>query len=309
MSTASTPDRIVATRRIIHASGGTAIACDISGAGPLLLLVHGSGGSGAQFAAVRAELEGAFTVATMDRRGHGASGDGTAYDLAAEADDVAAVLAALGGGDVAAHSYGALVALEAVRRGAAAGRLVLYEPPIVTRPGAYFPPGLIAAMAEAVAAGDGEGAITAFARIVHGAGEAQIAQMRRMPGWAGRCAMAPALLREITEVGRYRLDSGAFAGWRVPTLVLRGAESSADYVDTAAVLLAALPGAVAGRLDGQRHGAIEAAPVLFARAVSDFLSRGEAPPAPAAAAAPASRNPRRRGPRSANGSSSRQRTR
>jgi pimeloyl-ACP methyl ester carboxylesterase len=266
----------------IPSRDGTPIALRRSGAGPVLLLVHGSGTGGAQFAALRPLLEPRFTVAAMDRRGHGASGDGAAYALAREAEDIAAVLDALGGGYVLAHSYGAICALEAARHGARIGRLALYEPPIVTAPGAYFPPNLIPAMRAAIAAGDGGVAIEAFARIVRGATEAQVAQMRRMPGWAERAARAPVLLRELEAVDRYRLDPAAFADWRVPTLLLRGAASGPDYVATATALRAALPGSRLELLPGQGHGAIEAAPAVVAAALQAFLSRSEAPPDPAA---------------------------
>jgi pimeloyl-ACP methyl ester carboxylesterase len=292
---------------IVRAADDTPIACARRGRGPVLLLIHGSGGSGAQFAAVGAALAGAFAVVAMDRRGHGGSGDGPGYGLAREAADVASVLAALGGGDVVAHSYGALVALEAARGGAAVRRLALYEPPIVTRPGAYFPRDVMATMRAAVASGDNDGAVSAFARGVMGASAAQIGMMRRMPGWAARCAGAPVLVRELAEVDRFRLDPAAFAGWTVPTLILRGADSSADYQDTAEALRAALPGSRLALLEGQRHGAIEAAPALFADVVKEFLSPSAAPRGPAGGSPPPA--PRTPGRRSASASSSRRRTR
>ncbi len=257
---------------IVQSFDATPIACMVTGSGPALLLVHGSGGSARQYTALRPLLEAAFTVVAMDRRGHGESGDAAPYALASEAADIAAVFATIGPAFMLAHSYGAICALEAARQGAAVRGLVLYEPPVVTSQDAYFPPELLPAMRSAVAVGDGEGAIMAFARVVRGATAEQMAQMRRMPGWAERCAHASVLLRELEATADYHLDASAFAGWALPTLILRGSESPADYVATAAALLACLPGSRLGFLAGQRHGAIEAAPALVATALREFVA-------------------------------------
>ncbi len=254
----------------IAAADGTPINCTASGAGPLLLLVHGSGGSQKQWDNVRPLLEGDFTVVCMDRRGHGASGDAAAYGLDTEAADIAVVLAAFGGGAVVAHSYGALCALLAAMVQPMAG-LVLYEPPVVTAPGAYFPPDLVPAMRAAIAQGDGGAAIMAFARIVRGASDAQVAQMSRMPGWADRAARAPVLLRELAAVDAFRADPARFAGFHTPVLLLRGALSGPDYVATADVLHTLLPGSVVAVLDGQGHSAIEGAPARVAEVILGFL--------------------------------------
>src|SRR4051794_24541820 len=128
---------------ILPSSDGTSLACMVGGAGPAIVMVHGSGATAAQFAPLRPLLEADFTVVAFDRRGHGASGDAAGYALAREAEDIAAVVAATGAVAVLAHSYGAVCALEAARAGLAFGRLALYEPPVVTAPGAYFPPALI----------------------------------------------------------------------------------------------------------------------------------------------------------------------
>lgn len=254
---------------MIPSSDGTDLACVSGGAGPAVLMVHGSGASAAQFATLRPLLEADFTVVAFDRRGHGASGDGAGYALAREAEDIAAVMAATGARDVFAHSYGAVCALAAARAGAPIRRLVLYEPPVVTTPGAYFPPALIAQMRAAVEAGDGDAAITAFATTVRGVGPEQLAQMRRMPGWAERAAHAPVLLRELEAVAGF--DATALGKISAPTLLLRGELSAPDYVATADALLAALPDARLHVLPGQRHGAIEAAPAAVVEAVKPFL--------------------------------------
>jgi len=257
---------------ILPSSDGTLLACTVGGAGPAIVMVHGSGTSATQFAPLRPLLEPDFTVVAFDRRGHGASGDSSAYALEREVEDIAAVVAATGAAAVFAHSYGAVCALAAALAGTAIGRLALYEPPVVAAPNAYFPLALIATMREAVDAGDGDAAITAFATTVRGAGPEQLAQMRRMPAWAERCTHAHVLLRELEAVATFRLDPGACRALRVPTLLLRGELSPPDYVATAEALLQALPDARLHLLPDQRHGAIEAAPALVAEAMVGFLA-------------------------------------
>src|SRR4051794_7943794 len=121
---------------------GTRIGWDVAGAGPPLVLLHGSVADRARWAAVRDGLARRFTLHLVDRRGRGlsaAEATGT-YALAREADDVAAVLRAVGPDAlVLAHSYGGTCALEAAARGAAVARLPRYQPGLGAGEGPGFP--------------------------------------------------------------------------------------------------------------------------------------------------------------------------
>lgn len=81
--TATTPD-------------GTSIGWSRTGSGDPVVLVHGITESAASFDPVTERLAGTHEVITMDLRGHGESGRSSAYDLAAMATDVAAVIDAAG---------------------------------------------------------------------------------------------------------------------------------------------------------------------------------------------------------------------
>src|SRR5688572_26807167 len=70
---------------------GTAIAVWRSGAGPPLVLVHGTTADHSRWAPVVPALEERFTVLAIDRRGRGRSGDADHYALERESEDVAAV--------------------------------------------------------------------------------------------------------------------------------------------------------------------------------------------------------------------------
>ena len=78
------------------AADGTSIAWSRTGTGPPVILVHGITESAAAFDPVTERLSSANSVITLDLRGHGESGRSEAYDLAAMATDVAAVIAAAG---------------------------------------------------------------------------------------------------------------------------------------------------------------------------------------------------------------------
>src|SRR5262249_24826275 len=133
---------------------GTEIACEKGGAGPALVLVHGTTADHSRWAPIRAALEARFTVYACDRLGRGASGGGPVYARELEFEDVAAVVDGIGGPvDLLGHSYGALCSLEAATRAHNLRRLVLYEPPInVGQP--ITPPGMIARLLGLLDAGD-----------------------------------------------------------------------------------------------------------------------------------------------------------
>jgi pimeloyl-ACP methyl ester carboxylesterase len=93
---------------------GTPIAVWRSGAGPPLLLVHGTTADHTRWAPVLPALEERFTVLAMDRRGRGKSEDADDYAFEREFEDVAAVIeSAPGRVDVLGHSHGGVCALEA----------------------------------------------------------------------------------------------------------------------------------------------------------------------------------------------------
>ena len=86
---------------------GTPIAVWRSGAGPPLVLVHGTAADHTRWAPVLPALEERFTVLAIDRRGRGPSGDADDHALEREVQDVAAVIDWAGNGvNVLGHSYG-----------------------------------------------------------------------------------------------------------------------------------------------------------------------------------------------------------
>lgn len=91
---------------------GVAIAYDLTGAGPALVLIHGITESRRTWDPVVPALAADHTVLALDARGHGESGDADPYDSATMAADVAAMVGQLGLADplVVGHSMGGIVA-------------------------------------------------------------------------------------------------------------------------------------------------------------------------------------------------------
>src|SRR5262245_54898114 len=121
----------------------TAIAFARSGAGPPLVLVHGTTADHTRWKPLLPRLEADFTVYAVDRRGRGGSADALDYFIEREFDDIATVVDAIGEPVLLlGHSYGAICSLEASLRTRNVRKLVLYEPPIRTA-GSLYPPRIV----------------------------------------------------------------------------------------------------------------------------------------------------------------------
>jgi pimeloyl-ACP methyl ester carboxylesterase len=115
---------------------GVALACEVTGAGPPVLLVHGMGDRAEGWRAAAAALAGEAAVIAYDRRGYGASEAPDPYErttVQEQAEDAAAVLRALAEGPavVCGEDFGAAVCLDLAQRhpDLVAGA-VLVDPPL-----------------------------------------------------------------------------------------------------------------------------------------------------------------------------------
>lgn len=117
--------------RTTRSADGTTIAFDEVGDGDAIVIVGGAFSLAADAAGIAAALAAAgFRAVTMDRRARGSSEDKRGSTPENEADDLAAVIAAVGGRSIVlGHSSGAVLALFAASRGAAVSALFLSEPP------------------------------------------------------------------------------------------------------------------------------------------------------------------------------------
>jgi len=177
----------------IQSADGTSLAVWVDGAGPPLVLVHGSVSDHTTLAPLVDELRKDMATFSMDRRGFGASGDAPGYAIERDFEDVAAVVdavAARTGGPVAlfGHSYGANCAMGGAALTRNVHHVVLYEPSL----GLAYAPGSIEAVEEAVAKGDMDAAVVAVLVGILEMTEEEIDAMRHSttPNWATRIASA-----------------------------------------------------------------------------------------------------------------------
>ncbi len=259
----------------ITSADGTSIAIWRSGDGPPLVALHGVTIDHTAWDGVRPGLERTRTLLAVDRRGHGASGEGGAdYSLAHEVADLLAVVALLDEPvDVVAHSYGGLVALEAALRSDRIGRLIVYEPSIDDEP--EFP-GVVARVGELVSRGEDEEAAVTLLVERSGVPPDAVDAVRELPLWPILLRGVQVLPREGAAVVGYRFDPSRFQQLASRTLVLVGEESPGWRREAMTLLQATLPQAELRILAGQGHLATHTAPELLSEEIVSFLERQEA---------------------------------
>lgn len=165
-------------------------------AGLALLLVHGGGSTPERWRPILPRFESDFTVYRIARRGVGASGDAADYAVERQAEDIAAVVDAIGGlVDLLGDSFGGLCALEGALLTPNIRHLILYEPPIVP----LFPPKFVDRLQTLLDAGDRDGAWATFNREIVKMPEHEIALQRTQPAHAARLASMHILVQDAAK--------------------------------------------------------------------------------------------------------------
>ena len=255
---------------IVVSRDGTRLVVERSGTGPPLVLVHGAAPARDIWADVLPLLATQTTVYVVHRRGWGGSGDGPAYSLEREAEDLRAVLDWIGE-PVTLHgaSFGGRCVLEAVIRSHRhVERLIIHEPTVkrqVDRP-------LYERLDALLAAGERDAAVEAFLRGVPRLSDAEIARRRQLPEWQGRVAGIHLVVR-----GGWAVEATPFPLERlghvpVPALLLVGGDSTPVAKGIMQQLADALPNNQLVALPGQGHFAMQTAPDLYARELLAFLT-------------------------------------
>jgi pimeloyl-ACP methyl ester carboxylesterase len=257
--------------RHVEAPDGVTIACETGGHGPPVVCVHGAGSARWSFDAVRPHLERAFTVIAVDRRGRGDSGDGDAYELEREYEDIAAVVRDAGVGALLfGHSYGGLVAAGAARLlGDELPKLALYEPPMG---GVLASSDTIDRWERLIEEGERDLMVREFFREIGGYDDAQIDELAGSPLWEARKRVTPTVPRELRAELAHRHDGAALAEVRAPALLLVGSQSPDWAVRSTGAYAEALPSARPKTLEGHGHSANVTGPELLAAELGRFLA-------------------------------------
>lgn len=255
---------------------GTAIAVDRFGSGPALILVDGAMCSRAfgPMPPLAKELAAQFTIYHYDRRGRGDSGNGSAYDVQREIEDLAAVVQLAGGtAMVFGISSGAALAAEAARVVPGIRRLALYEAPfVIDSTHAPLPPTFIADTKALVANNQRSAAVKKFMRYV-GTPALMVLIMPLLPFWKKLTAIAHTLANDLEIIAPHHngqpFPPGKWTSVAVPTLVMAGGKSPAYMQNSMRAWAKALGNAQHLTLDGQTHMVKQS---VLAPALIDFFA-------------------------------------
>jgi pimeloyl-ACP methyl ester carboxylesterase len=258
-------------RFTVTSADGVEISVQKAGAGSALLLIHGALLNGSlTWGLVLPKITQRFTVYAMDRRGRAPSGDAKQYTIGNEVDDVVSVLDAIGGPAVVlAHSYGALILLDALDRLRTVSHLILYEPPVALHPAESD---VVANLERALEAGHREELVTIFLRDQVRVPPENVARMKSSPIWPVALQIASTLPRESRAANTYRPSAERLANWKTPTTVLLGSLTVGLLRDAAFFVRDAIPGCQMIILDGQGHGAMLDAPDFFAHKILEIAT-------------------------------------
>jgi pimeloyl-ACP methyl ester carboxylesterase len=247
--------------RFVTSADGTAIAYDVTGTGPAVVVVEGAlcQRTMGTARAVAPLLSEHYAVVAYDRRGRGESGPGSSpYAVQREVEDLVAVLeAAAPDAFVVGASSGAALALEALRAGIPVRKVALYEAPfILDDTHAPNDADLGVRTRQLIDGGRPGDAVKLFMRTV-GVPAFGLLMMRVLPVWKKLCAVAPTLPNDYAIVLEHQqgepLPAGYLSDVKIPALVIVGGKSPVYMKNAQAALAAALPEGTLRELPGQTH--------------------------------------------------------
>ncbi|MFI2379688.1 alpha/beta fold hydrolase [Streptomyces sp. NPDC018964] len=255
----------------ISSRDGTSLAYESAGRGATVVLVSGAMSTGGTVAPLAAPLSERFRVVVYDRRGRGASGDTAPYAVEREVEDLAALIAAVGG-EAALYgvSSGGALALRAAASGLPVHHVAVYETPYAMSEEdlgerARYTERLTAALAE----GRRGDAVELFLRLT-GLGEDVIQGARQSPMWAGMESLAPSLAYDDAVMGDGSVPRELLASIGVPVLSIAGDASPAWMREAARAIAESVPRGTYRTLEGQTH-MVE--PDVLAPVLAEFFTR------------------------------------
>jgi pimeloyl-ACP methyl ester carboxylesterase len=258
----------------VRSADATEIAYQLTGGGEPVLLIGGAFSNRFTSQPLAAGLAAHYTVVSYDRRGRGASGDADAYAVEREIEDLAALIAGVGGSaSLFGHSSGGCLALEGAAQGLPVNRVAVYEAPYIPdeiqrRPGADLSQRL-RALVDQGRRGD---AVALFQTEAIGMPAEMVEGFRATPMWAELTALAHTLPYDVDVTGPGNvLPAQRLATITVPVLVMVGS-ASFDWMRIGMRTLAAtIPGARLAVLDGLDHGGPQSHPQALVPVLRDFL--------------------------------------
>lgn len=227
-----------------HATSGdgTRIAFHQVGTGAAVVIVGGAFSTAAAGAPLAAALADAgVRGVTVDRRARGSSGDTAPYLPVREAEDLAAVIDAVGGeAAVIGHSSGAVLALFAAAEGVPMTHVFLSEPPFrfgEGEPSEDLPERLQTLIDD----GHADQAVVLFQREAVGLPEPVVEQIRASPMFATLVPLAQSTVYDALLTKAVSTPTAAMVAMDVPVTILRGEPTFPMLVAATDRLAALLP--------------------------------------------------------------------
>jgi pimeloyl-ACP methyl ester carboxylesterase len=246
----------------VRSADGTAIAYDVGGEGPPLILVGGAFSFRRYKSWVQLFelLAPTFRVITYDRRGRGDSGDASEYAVEREIEDLDALVQLAGGSaHVFGMSSGAVLALRAAAAGVGFERVVVYQPPFSVDASGHVPPADFGRrLGQLATAGDRGTTASYFMRQGMGAPRVLVGVLRlARPIWKNLESVAHTLPYDYAVMGETvhgkPLADEPWASIPTPTLIVDGGKSGAALRRASDALAARMPNAKRRTLAGQGH--------------------------------------------------------
>lgn len=205
---------------------GTEIAYTTVGAGPAVVIVNGAMSKASDAAAIADSLADAgFTAVTYDRRARGSSGDARGSVPLREAEDLAAVIDAVGGrASVLGHSSGAVLALFAAASGVSIEHLFCSEPPFLFDAD-ETPADLPERLQALVDDGHPDEAVVTFQLEGVRLPPAMVEQIRSSPMFAGLVPLAQSTVYDAALQREVAVPSPAMLDVSNPVTVLLGSQT------------------------------------------------------------------------------------
>jgi pimeloyl-ACP methyl ester carboxylesterase len=245
----------------VSSADGSQIALEAAGTGRPVVLIGGAFNDRTTMTGLAGVLSRYYQAVIYDRRGRGDSDDVSAdYSVEREMEDLRAVIAHVGGtAALFGHSSGAVLALEAARRGLPVGRVAAYETPFIPEGSRPRPaPNVAERLVSLVRAGDRDGATALFQTEVIGLSAEMVAGMRQSDMWGYLIGLAHSLPYDyaLFEAGS-PVPAGRLAEVTVPVLAIAGSNTFPWLAQATEQVADAVPDGRFLSLEGQDHGVLQ----------------------------------------------------
>ncbi|MET4097602.1 alpha/beta hydrolase [Arthrobacter sp. UYCu712] len=242
-----------------------------SGQGVPIVVVHGVMADAFAWKQVAKDIAPERPVFLINRRGRVPSASlNETYGVETEVQDLLRWLATVEGPvDLVGHSYGGLIAVEAIRQGANVRSLVLYEP-------VAYPFGVEALplVTAAVSSGDLDAAVEIINVDLSGYDRAHVETLRSGPAWPKLMELAAPASAELLSINHFVFT--APGSWATPTTLIAGelSRNRPPYGPSVDMFLQALNVEGVTILADQDHLAHVTSPQDLAQAINEGLATG-----------------------------------